>query len=166
MSDPWLNFQYTIEFSNSVGSGLCNVISINANAIKHGSASYLINPVKGDPIKRYVYGGAYTEPFSVSILLGEGARPWLQWFSSIQSGKTAQTRNVTLSLYGYGKIPGDPGKGQLWLRWDLINCFPVSWQMTPLAVDETPSPMKIDMTLQFESMIVLDGDIEMHEAMG
>ena len=166
MSDPWLNFQYTIEFSDSNSNGLCSVLSINANAIKHGSSSYVVNPVRGDPVRRYVYGGTYTEPISVSILLGEGARPWLQWFSRIQSGKSAEVRNVSISLLGYGKTKGDSGTGQLWLRWDLINCFPVSWQIGAMAVDDSPSPMKIDMTLQFESMVVLDGDSQMHEVIG
>ncbi len=171
MSDPWLNFQYTVEFSSSNGfgkknEGLCSVISINVNAVKHGTASYIVNPVRGDPVKRYVYGGSYTEPISISILLGEGARPWLKWFSNIQSGKSAEKRNVTLSLYGYGKSQDDPGTGQLWLRWDLVNCVPVSWQIAPMAIDDSPSAMKVDMTLQFESMVVMDGDLEMHEVMG
>ena len=139
MKDPWLNFQYKIEFSSGSGgnSGECSVLSINANAVKHGTSSYLVNPVHGDPVKRYVYGGTYTEPISISILLGEGARPW----------------------------PND-NDGQLWLRWDLINCYPVSWNIGALAVEESASPMKIDMTLQFESMVVLDGDNELSEIMG
>lgn len=169
MSDPWLNFQYTVEFSSSNGfgkknSGLCTVISINTNAVKHGTAAYMVNPVRGEPYKRYVYGGSYTEPLNITILLGEGARDWLKWFSTIQSGKSTEKRNVTLSLLGYGSNPGDPGK--LWLRWDLINCFPVSWQMSPLSADDSPSPMKIDMTLQFESMVIMDGDLEMNEITG
>ncbi len=170
MSDPWLNFQYKIEFSSGVGfgkknTGECSVLSINANAVKHGTSSYIVNPVRGDPVKHYVYGGTYTEPISISILLGEGARPWLKWFSSIQSGKSAEKRNVSLSLYGYGKTPGSDTE-QLWLRWDLINCYPVSWNIGAMAVDDSPSPMKIDMTLQFESMVVLDGDNELSEIMG
>ena len=35
-----------------------------------------------------------------------------------------------------------------------------------MGVDDSPSPMKIDMTLQFESMVVLDGDNELGEIMG
>ena len=170
MSDPWLNFQYKIEFSSGTGfgkknSGECSVISINANSIKHGTSSYVVNPVHGDPVKRYVYGGTYTEPLNISILLGEGARPWLQWFSSIQSGKSVEKRNVSLSLFGYGKVPnGDDG--QLWLRWDLINCYPVSWQIGAMDVSDSPSPMKVDMTLQFDSMVINDGSDELSEAMG
>ena len=170
MGDTWLNFQYTVEFSSSNGlgksqdNGLCSVVNIHTNAIKHGTASYVVNPVRGDPMKRYVYGGTFTEPLSISLLLGEGARPWLKWFSGIQSGKLPEKRNVTLSLYSYGHRQGDDG--HLWLRWDLINCFPVSWEISPMAVDDSPSPMRIDMTLQFESMVVMDSDLEMHEAMG
>lgn len=166
MSDPWLNFQYTIEFSDKSSNGLCSVLSINSNAIKHGSNSYIVNPEKGNPIRKYIYGGSYTEPVNVSILLGEGARPWLKWFSQIQSGNKVETRNITISLFAYGQTPGESGKGQLWLRWDLLNCFPVSWQIGAMAVDDSPSPMKVDMTLQFESMVILDGDNILHEAMG
>lgn len=165
MSDPWLNYQYTIEFTGN-GSGSCNVLSVNGNAVKHGSSSYVVNPVRGGPVRRYVYGGTYTDPINISILLGEGARPWLEWFSLVQNGKSAEVRNVTLSLYAYGKTPEKSGKGQLWLRWDLINCFPVSWQIGAMAVDDSPSPMRIDMTLQFESMVICDNDSEMHEVMG
>ena len=35
-----------------------------------------------------------------------------------------------------------------------------------MGVEDSPSPMRIDMTLQFESMVVMDSDLEMHEAMG
>ena len=166
MNDPWLNFQYTIEFSDSNASGRCSVLSINSNSVKHGTGSYMVNPVKGDPVRKYVYGGTYTEPINISILLGEGARPWLQWFSKIQSGQKPELRNVTISLFGYGQTRGESGTGQLWLRWDLINCFPVSWQIGSMAVDDSPSPMKVDMTLQFENMIVLDGDNLLHEITG
>ena len=41
-----------------------------------------------------------------------------------------------------------------------------SWQIGAMAVDDSPSPMKVDMTLQFESMVILDGDNILHEAMG
>ena len=140
------------------------MLSVTTNAVKHGTSAYIINPVRGDPVKRYVYGGTYTEPISISILLGEGASPWLKWFSSIQSGKTVEKRNVSLSLYAYGANPDD--NGRLWLRWDLINCFPVSWQISAMAVDDSPSPLKVDMTLQFESMVVMDGDNELSEIMG
>ena len=166
MNDPWLNFQYTIEFSDSNNSGLCSVLSINANAVKHGSSSYMVNPVRGDPVRKYVYGGTYTEPINVSILLGEGARPWLEWFSKVQSGKSAEVRNVTISLYAYGHTREETDSARLWLRWDLLNCFPVSWQIGGMAVDDSPTPMKVEMTLQFESMVVVDGDNEMHEVMG
>ncbi len=172
MNDPWLNFQYTIEFSGGTENGLCSVLAINANAVKHGSASYVEHSVRGGPVRKYAYSGNFTEPINISILLGEGARPWLMWFSNLQAGGSPEFRNVTLSLYAYGQENGQKiglsryGHKQLWLRWDLINCFPVSWQIGALAVEDSPSPMKIDMTLQFESMIVLDGDQEMHEVMG
>ena len=100
MSDPWLNFQYTIEFSDSSNdnSGLCYVLSISSQAVKRGTSSYYVNPVKGGPVKHDVYGASYTEPMNISIILGDGARPWLKWFSSVQNGKSAQLRNITISL--------------------------------------------------------------------
>lgn len=166
MSDPWLNFQYTIEFSDSSkdSSGLCTVLSISSQAVKRGTSSYYVNPVKGGPIKHYVYGDTYTEPINISILLGEGARPWLKWFSSVQSGQTADLRNITISLLKYGASDSDDGK--LWLRWDLLNCFPSSWQLSGMGVEDSPAPMKIDMTIQFESMVINDGKNALHEVMG
>ena len=167
MNDPWLNFQYTIEFSDSSASGRCSVLSINSNSVKHGTGSYMVNPVKGDPVRKYVYGGTYTEPINISILLGEGARPWLQWFSDIQSGKKAETRNVTLKLFGYGRDPlGPDSEKNLWLKWDLINCFPTEWTLKPMSISDSPSPMELDMVLQFESMVISDGNSELSEAMG
>ncbi len=166
MSDPWLNFQYTIEFSDKQSNGLCSVLAINQQGIKHGVGSYIENPERGEPVRKYVYGGTYTDSISISILLGDGARPWLKWFSNIQAGNNAETRNISLSLYCYGQVPGKSGNKQLWLRWDLINCFPVSWQIGAMGVDDSPSPMRIDMTLQFEELIVLDGDQTMHSVMG
>ena len=189
MGDPWLNFQYTIEFSN-VGwrdNGVCSVLSISSQAIRRDSASYIVNPVRGGPVKKYLYGSVYTDPINISILLGEGARPWLQWFSMIQAGNQDAGRNVTLKLSAYGSSKPAPkptptfgigstgslGGGmigmvrkRLWLRWDLINCYPVSWQIGTLGVDDAPSAMKIDMTLQFDSMVVVDDDQELHEVMG
>jgi hypothetical protein len=166
MTDPWLNFQYTIEFSSTKNTGLCSVLSVSGKSVTHGSTSYIENSVRGGPVRKYVYGGTYTDPIEVSILLGEGARPWLEWFSNIQNGKRAEFRNVTLSLYAYGKTQQQAGTGQLWLRWDLINCFPVSWQIGAMGVEDSPTPMRIDMTLQFESMVILDGTNQMHEVMG
>ena len=168
MSDPWLNFQYTIEFSDSSNdnSGLCYVLSISSQAVKHGTSSYYVNPVKGGPVKHYVYGASYTEPMNISIILGDGARPWLKWFSSVQNGKSAQLRNITISLLKYGSNPNNGDKGSVWLRWNLLNCFPSSWQLSGLGVDDSPTPMKIDMTLQFESMVIKDGNDELHEVMG
>ena len=169
MKDPWLNFQYTIEFSNGLGKkndGVCSVIAISSNAVKHGSSSYIVNSVNGGPVRKYVYGGTYTDPINISLYLGQGARPWLEWFASIQSGKEAQTRNVTISLKSYGNTPKDEQDEKIWLNWDLINCFPVSWQIGAMGVDDSPSPMKVDMTLQFESMVVRDASSEVHEIMG
>ncbi|MBQ6343615.1 MAG: phage tail protein [Anaerolineaceae bacterium] len=168
MSDPWLNFQYMIEFSDTSkdSKGLCNVLSISSQAVKRGTSSYYENPLKGGPIKHYVYGDTYTEPINISILLGEGARPWLKWFSNCQSGKSPEFRNITISLLKYGSSQDDPGSGIIWLRWDLINCFPSSWQLSGLEVSDSPAPMKIDMTLQFESMVINDGNNELHEVIG
>ncbi|MBQ6483155.1 MAG: hypothetical protein IJI45_18785 [Anaerolineaceae bacterium] len=168
MSDPWLNFQYMIEFSDTSrdSKGLCNVLSISSQAVKRGTSSYYENPLKGGPIKHYVYGQSYTEPINISILLGDGARPWLKWFSNVQTGKSPELRNVTISLLKYGSNQNDPDKGNIWLRWDLINCFPASWQLSGMEVGDSPTPMKIDMTLQFESMVVHDGNNQLHEVMG
>ena len=169
MKDPWLNFQYTIEFSDNSDikhEGVCSVMSISSNAIRHGSSSYVINSVKGGPVRKYVYGGTYTDPINISILLGQGARPWLRWFASIQSGNGAVPRNVTISLRSYGNVVKDQDENQIWLCWDLLNCFPVSWQIGSMGVDDSPSPMKVDMTLQFESMVVRDASSEMQEIMG
>ncbi|MBQ6519591.1 MAG: hypothetical protein IJI14_12790 [Anaerolineaceae bacterium] len=168
MSDPWLNFQYMIEFSDSSrdGKGICNVLSISSQAVKRGTSSYYVNPVKGGPVKHYVYGDTYTEPINISILLGDGARPWLKWFSSCQSGKSPELRNITISLLKYGVSQDDSDNGKIWLRWDLINCFPSSWQLSGMEVGDSPSPMRIDMTLQFESMVINDGKNELHEVMG
>ena len=166
MKDPWLNFQYTIEFADDSDNGVCSVLSINANGVKHGTTSFITNPVRGQPVRCYAYSGTYTEPITISILLGQGARPWLKWFSEIQNKKKPKRRNVTISLYSYGQSRDNSQDGQLWLRWDLINAYPSSWQIGSLAVEDSPSPMKIDMTLQFESMVILDGDNEMHEVMG
>lgn len=168
MSDPWLNFQYMIEFSDTSrdNKGLCSVLSISSQAVKRGTSSYYVNPVKGGPVKHYVYGESYTEPINISILLGDGARPWLKWFSNVQSGKSPELRNVTISLLKYGASLDDSENGKIWLRWDLINCFPSSWQLSGLEVGDSPTPMKIDMTLQFESMVIHDGKNELHEVMG
>ncbi len=168
MSDPWLNFQYTIEFSDSSrdGNGLCSVLSISSQAIKRGTSAYYESPLKGGPVKHYVYGSTYTEPMNISIMLGDGARPWLKWFSSVQAGKSAQLRNITISLLKYGGDPNGADKAKIWLRWNLINCFPSSWQLSGFGVEDSPSPMKIDMTLQFESMTINDGNDELHEVMG
>ena len=165
MSDPWLNFQYTIEFSNSSGKGRCNVQNITTQSIKHGSSSYIINSTNGDPERKYVYGGTYTDPVTISIMLEDGARPWLEWFSAIENGNYADTRNVTISLSCYGKEQGSTTK-TLWLSWDLINCFPTSWQIDPMAIEEGPSPMKIEMSLQFESMVIRDGGSTLQNIMG
>ena len=166
MKDPWLNFQYTIEFADDTDNGRCSVLSINANAVKHGALSYVCNPVRGQPVRLYSYSGTYTEPITISILMGQGARPWLKWFSELQNNNNAKRRNVTISLFAYGQNQNDPDDGQLWLSFDLINAYPTSWQLGTLAVEDSPSPMKIDMTLMFDSMVILDGNNQMHEVMG
>ena len=166
MKDPWLNFQYTIEFSDDSDNGVCSVLSINTNAVKHGAASFIANPKRGQPIRVYSYSGTYTEPMTISILLGQGARPWLKWFSEIQNKQNAKRRNISVSLYAYGQNQDNSDNGQLWLRFDLINAYPTSWQLGTLAVEDSPSPMKIDMTLMFDSMVILDGNNQMHEVMG
>ena len=166
MADAWLNYQYLIEFTyggEKQHDGQCSAISVNSGAVKHGSDYYIQNTKRGGPVKHYVYGGSYTEPLTVSILLGDGARPWLKWFTGIQSGKNVETRNVTLKLSSYGEDPEDE---RLFLKWDLIDCFPVSWQIKPMGLDDSPGVLQIDMVLQFESMIVSDGDDEMMEITG
>ena len=98
MSDAWLNYQYVIEFTYSGEKrhdGQCSVTSITSSAVKHGTGSYMVNPVRGGPVKHYVYGGSYTEPLNVSIVLGEGARPWLKWFSEIPRARRHDPKNRT-----------------------------------------------------------------------
>ena len=168
MSDTWLNYQYMIEFAyRGKTTGQCIVSSVTSASVKHGSASYIVSPVNGSQERHYVYGMTSTEPLRVSIYLGDGAKPWLQWFSDIQSGKKAETRNVTLKLFGYGRDPlGPDSEKNLWLKWDLINCFPTEWTLKPMSISDSPSPMELDMVLQFESMVISDGNSELSEAMG
>ena len=153
-----LSFQYTIEleYAGKFEQGsACPVIAINTGKISHASDSYYENPINGPAVKHYVYGETVSEPMQITMSVTDGALVWLEWFTSLQHSKTPDLRNVTLKLYETSKSSTPQTMlGDLWMTWNLENCFPVSWQLKQITNDSTTS-MEIEMKLQYEHLSIV-----------